>query len=735
MRTMSMMVVALMSSTALHAQTVPPSTGNVPTPAAEQNEAPQGSMSIEDIVVTAQRREQKLQSVPIAVTTVTSSQLSNSGVASTQDLAALTPALSVSNLVGSFMPRIRGIGSNLTSAGIENSVATYIDGVYIASAPAGLISLSNIDRVEVLKGPQGTLFGRNATGGLIQIVTKKPSETFGGMLSGSYGNYDTYGFDGYVTGGLAPGLALDFAGHSSFQGDGYGRNLALGIDTNKLDHDIALRSQLAYERDTTSIRISVDYSDTTGSQGELRDGGTELPVFGPNVPSNRPWDSNGDTPYRVEAESAGASVTINQELGFANLVSITAYRETKSFSRIDVDATPVDAVVVQFAQREKQFSQELQLVSKPSSPVSWLVGAFYFADTARNVPFSTILGPPAINPAMPIQQIDQFNTQRTRSGAVFGQVTVPVGEATNVTAGLRYTTERRRFSGEQLGTLTTGAVIPLASLAGDAQTYNKLTWRFSVDHKFTPDVMAYASVNRGFKSGGYNQNGGLLDPPYQPETLDAYEIGLKADLFDKRFRFNPSIFYYDYKNIQVTAFGGNATPRLINGPKARIYGLDLDFVAIPFEHLTLRGGATFLHDRFLDFPGAVFRPPNTPPARGSALLTGNAKGNRLPYTSDWVLTFAADYVVPLDQGKLTLSATYNHNDGYFTETDNIRRQGAYNLVNASVRIDMESGLFAALWAKNLTNEAIALYRAAADTGSGVSYQPPRTYGVTAGIKF
>jgi iron complex outermembrane recepter protein len=697
----------------------------LPAVALAQTGTGEGATGLGEIVVTAQRREERLQNVPISVTALNAAQLSQSGVSTTQDLVTVTPTLTMGQNAGTFLPRLRGVGTLFGAPGVENSVATYIDGVYIAAAPNSMFSLAGIERIEVLKGPQGTLFGRNATGGLIQVITKKPSETFGGTMSASYGNYKTASADVYLTGGLFPGVAMDFAAHVAAQGEGYGRNRFLNIDANRKDRDRAFRSQIMYTGEHTSARLSVDYSETAGSPAEYRRSPFDVSTLGPILQDQDPWDTNA---------SYGVHLTIEHELPFADLVSITAWRGGSLYNRSDADTTPTDGLDVEFQEKDRQFSQEVQLVSKPESRISWLVGAYFFDSNAKYDPVDINFGPILQNPAFPLSRLRTNTSTDTRAYAVFGQVTIPLGEATRLTGGLRYTDEKKTFSAEQFGTLGGVLTIPLGTRPADSVKYNKLTWRASLDHRLSEDVMVYASVNRGFKSGGFNSAGGIADPPFDPETLDAYEVGLKGDFFGGTVRLNPAIFYYDYKNVQVTAFTPQGIPLFRNGPSAEISGLDLDFVWQPFSQLTLRGGLTIIRDRFGDFPGAAFVFSNFPLPGGVEV---NAKGNRLPFTPDWASTVAADYVIPVSFGELTASVTYNHSDGYFTEVDNLRGQKAYDLVNASLTVENQGGdLFATLWGRNLLEEEILEQAVGSASLGGIAqYGPPRTFGVTVGAKF
>lgn len=714
--------------------------GNMPLEAAAVPATDPSTASapeIQDIVVTAQRREEKLQNVPISVTALSSQQLSAAGIANVQDVAVLTPSLAASGQLGNFQPRIRGIGSSLFGPGIESSIATYIDGVYVAALPASLFSFAGVDRVEILKGPQGTLFGRNATGGLVQIVTKKPSFTPSGLVNVSYGNYQTISGDIYLTTPASDKIAVDFAMHGLSQDKGYGKNEFTGEDNNRTDYDIAVRSQLLFDSGQgTSVRLAGDYFATSGSQGAFRPYpikyGTQL--FGPQPTSSRPWDADVNVGQHISLRGYGLSGRVDQELPFADLISITAYRDAKQSVLFDLDQTRTDALSIFYEERDRQFSQEVQLASKAGSDISWLVGGYYFWAKSQFDPEEIRLGSLLIDPTFPVGKLSITSTQSTRSYAAFGQATVPVRDVVNITMGLRYTSERRGYEGSQSAILTDGTNVGVIAFQAPSHvTFNKLTWRLALDHRFTPEVMAYVSYNRGFKSGGYNPIGSFNDPPYEPETLDAYEVGVKADLFDRRVRLNPAFFYYDYKNIQVPIYGAGVS-KVVNGPSATIYGLDVDFVALITRALSLRGGVSIIHDRFGNFPGAISSVPL--PGGGNLLSPINAKGYRLPHTADWSATIAADYEIPTTFGKIAFNVTYNHNDGYFTEIDNVRRQSAYDLISASARVALEGDKVSlTIWGRNLANEAIALIMNSSDNGGGAAYESPRTYGATLGFKF
>ncbi|WP_236613047.1 TonB-dependent receptor domain-containing protein [Sphingobium quisquiliarum] len=362
--------------------------------------------------------------------------------------------------------------------------------------------------------------------------------------------------------------------------------------------------------------------------------------------------------------------------------------------------------------------------------MNWVIGGYYFNATGQVDPNLVTLSGPAVNPFFPVTSSTLYSRVKTESFAAFTQATVPLTDALNFTAGLRYTTEKRSLNAEQI---LGGVPVPPSNYEQEKR-YSKPTWRVALDYKITPDVMIYTSYNRGFKSGGFNPTTPGEDP-FKPEQLDAYEGGIKSELFDRKLRFNLAAFYYNYKNIQVPYFLIN-TIGLKTGPKATIYGVDFDFEAHPFQQLRLFGGLSLLHDKFGHYPDAALSPPNPPPLGGNQSVVGDATGNRLPFTSTFSGNIGAAYEIPVGDSKITLNGNLYHNSGFYAETDNLRRQPAYELVSGSIQwTDATGKLTVSVWGKNLTNEAVVTMLAASGFGTGASYQPPRTYGATLGYAF
>lgn len=311
-----------------------------PAPAGTQSST--DDSGLEEIVVTAQRRAENLQKVPIAVTSVSAATLQAAAITSSQQLTSVVPGLNLAQNGNTVEPFLRGIGNNNNDPGNELPVAVYIDNVYIASANQNLLDLSDVSNIAVLKGPQGTLFGRNAVGGVIQITTKDPDQALEGRVGASFDNYETLRADFFVGGGLSEDVRASLAAVYITQGRGWGKNINTGNEIRKVDSNIALRSKLIFTPgDSTTIRLSGDYGrrrDSLSAQFTAYPG-TDLVVPGYVRPSN-PWSSNNSRDTKLQFNGGGASLAVDQDLEFAHFVSISAYRKDKLTFGFDPDAAP-----------------------------------------------------------------------------------------------------------------------------------------------------------------------------------------------------------------------------------------------------------------------------------------------------------------------------------------------------------------------------------------------------------
>ena len=712
----------------------------------EAEEAASSGGQLEDIIVTAQRRDQQQQDVPIAISTVTASIAERANVATTEALTQLVPSLQFSRQTSNGgAPFVRGVGSGAASAGAEPPVAVYVDDVYIGSPSSTTTSLNNIERVEVLKGPQGTLFGRNATGGVVSIRTKRPSHDQAFDLSVGYGSYDTIDANLYATGGLSDTVAINLAATYHDQQDGYGLNINTGEDVYKT-RSRSVRSSLLWQpSDRTSLFLSGDYADEEGDMGlnvtilpgTIASGGQGFP--GRYRATQVPSDTSDSNQF-------GFSGRLDQDFDFARFVSISAYREAVNNFAIDNDGSVTDILRSEVHNETKTFSQEFQLLAPAGQPLQWILGLYYYQAKAGFLPLraSGLLqaGTGGFNELVSVQKLNTY--------AGFGEVNFEVLPDTKLTLGVRYTDDH--FNLEATRTNAAGAIIVGPIEASDS--FDKFTYRAVLDHHLSQDVMAYASYSRGFKSGGYNVQtptitvGGVAQvaPPVAPEVLDAFEVGLKTELFGKRLRLNSALFYYSYDNMQVTVVG-NGISTVLNAASSTIKGIDVDFDAVPVHNLRLSGGVTFLDATFDSFPNGPFLVPNpgtctpTPhstgaPTGGNLTCQADLAGFRTPRSPKFTGSLNATYTWPTSIGDIALTGSLYHNSGFVWDPDNRVRQPDYTLLGTTLSWTSLDGKYEArIWGRNLANEYYFNYLS--DSGTRDSGQPamPRTFGVAFGVHF
>jgi iron complex outermembrane recepter protein len=710
------------------------STGTLAIPSEAANADPQPvaeEAPLETIMVQAQRRAENLQEVPIAVTAISAEDLANSNVTNSRELGVVAPSFVASDVGGWATPTLRGIGQPATGPGIESPVAIYVDGVYQAAIITGNIDFNNVAAVEVVAGPQGTLFGRNATAGIVQIRTKDPSHELSGNASLGYGNYQTATASAYVTGGITDTIAANLSVNLRYQDHGYGVNLATGSEVDYTNF-VAFRSTWLFTpSDELKIRLSGDFGRmTTAPSNPLVPGsvpiGSTTPVFLP------PHVSEGPINPINAVKQGGLTATINYDLGPLTLNSISSYRDSRSNQDGEGStiADPNWALHLAIYEPHTQISQELQLASAPGASINWTVGAFYFYERSGWNP--ALAGGNFYVGGTPFSALGFDVDNKTQSGALYAQATKEILPSTDLTLGARYTKEKRDFSSNSF------AQDPVIGPTGytflsKSKTFNAPTWRVALDHKFSDTLMGYISYNRGFKSGEFDPLTGNL---VSPEKLDAYELGLKSQLLDDHLRINTSAFWYKYRNMQVSSFV-EGFPALENGAASRLYGLDLDAQARVTTHLTVNLGLALLHSEFTEFPSAVSAYPNpntdsTIPPGGDLYVPGgvDAAGKQLAKAPHAVVNLGGTYRVPMGTHSLSFTALDSYNSGWFAEPDNRLRQGAYNLLNANVAWETAHGFTLTFWGSNLTNKAVASFLASNSFGDDTQYQDPRTYGVT-----
>ncbi len=693
--------------------------------------AQDGEQARDVITVTAQKREESVQDVPIAISVVNSAQIASSGINEMTELGVLVPGLNIIHTVGTLLPSIRGVSASLNV--VENPTALYIDGVYLPNPREGMRELADIEQIAVLKGPQGTLFGRNATAGVIQITTKAPQFEPAAEITLGYDNFETFRASGYFTAGLSDNLAASFAVVYADQGEGFGESLSSGFDIQQLRKNLSLRGKLLFQpTERTEITLIGEYLDREDSGANYipYEGTTfAYPGFGPITD---PRDTYAGTEGWNAFENKAVSLQIDHDLDFAKLVSITAYRKGGGGFRFDFDNVEENYVRSTGGWDNESITQELQLISPSGGRLQWVAGVYYFHND-QAYPFF----PREINGFPPLaflSLIDVDSSEVSESIAPFVQMDFELFPSTTFTAGARFTHETRELFGEGTVVLASGPVITQPLVSPSKIEINKPTWRFALNHKFTDDISAYISYNRGLKSGGFNI-GAVQVPGYLPEILDAYEVGVKSRLMDGRVLLNLGGFYYEYENLQVITFDTGTQPFIKNGAAAEMYGFEADFQASLTEELTFGGGLSLVHSEFTDYPNALITTPN--PAGGAIFSSGSAAGNRLPYAQEVVGNFVIDYRKPIGDVVANLNVTGAYNGDFFFEPDNFVHQPSYLMLNSSLRIsDPDDRLSLTFGVSNILDKDVITRNLTFEYAYLVEYGgAPRIYSVRAGVRF
>ena len=756
LRLRALLAAASTSALALAAPALAQDAASAPAPApapAAPPAAPPEVHGLEEIVVTAQRRAENLQEVPIAIAAVTADALARAGVNDTNSLSQIVPSVNFQRSGASGLFFVRGVGTTNASVGDEGSNAFYVDGVYIPDLSGTVTQFNNIARIEVLKGPQGTLFGRNAFGGLIHIITKEPGDVFEAQGEAGYGNYQTAQGKLYVGGPVTDTVSMDLALTGYDQAKGWGRNVTLNRDIKKMQYWGA-RSKLVWKpSDSVKVTLAGDYYDMDDNTSIGWSVDEDFPARGLTGPvySIGSMDTASDQYSLTKLKSWGVSGTIEADLGFANLTSISSLRDSTNNSDFDVDATQIPWLRITFESGSRAYQQELRLASADTDPLSWQIGAFYLRSEVDNASRFRGLGVGGINGGTFIDA-----TLDTDSYAAFGELSYKLTPSTQVIGGIRYTKDKRKLGGGQYVVVnnTLGPFTPTE----DGIDYGRFTYRLAIRQELTDDISVYASYNRGFKAGTYSLQS-PINPPVQPQYINAYEIGVKSELFDRRLRVNAAAFHYDISNYQIRSAtaGALGAAVLLNAASVKVDGLDVEFDAAPTDNLRIFGGFTWLDSRFASFggPGSAYQAPfiypnpavcdapgtsdpgtQTGPATGGFLTTcsGNASGFQTPGAPDFTASLGTSLTVPVTEtGELRFSLLGNYNSGFPFESDGLLRQKKYALLNGSVGYWLTENWGVELWGKNITGTKYFQQKISTGLGATTDRSAPATYGVT--VKF
>lgn len=691
-----------------------------------------------DIIVTATRREEGAQQVALAITAVSQEALQAAGAPSVRELTSIVPGFNGGRNFGAFQPFIRGVGSTGVTVSDEPSVATYVDGIYVPFAQAANVDLVEIERIEVLRGPQGTTFGRNATGGLVSIVTPDPRFDFGGhadvrmgAITGSSQNALMYDARAYLTGGLSETVAADFSIMRRHEG-GYVRNLVGDDDYGDLTVT-DVRSKLMFRpSDKAKITLIGGYYRLKSQVNAPQplDGNTLGRSYGAIVPTE-PWQVALDTAPLLNSENYSFGLLTEFDLGAVTLETTSGYLHTEVRQDADSDASNVrigTLLTSPYGRFGEVFSQEVRLLSNGDGPFTWLIGGYAFILRSNNGTKTTnaTFGPA---PALPITgerfTISAFRNT-TDSYAGFAEGSLEVSPGLFATLGGRYTTEKR----SQVGFLNINGA--MRDLPKNSAQFNKFTYRGSIRYEIASGTNIYASYGNGFKSGVYT---GTITPVLtRPEEIKALEAGIKSDPA-RWLRVNLAMFHYNYKDLQVTARDPLTTSYVVqNAAAAKLYGGELEVQVAPSDALQIRAAVAFNHARYKDFPLAQTFVPS--PRGGNTIAPGDVSGNVMVRAPRWTFNFGPTWEHDLGEGRFRASANVFHSSRVYFDFLNNVSQKPYTLVGVDLSWTDPSELWRiSVFGQNVFNEAVLQQSRVGGLSTDGLYEPPARFGIGISRKF
>ncbi|MBU1377088.1 MAG: TonB-dependent receptor [Alphaproteobacteria bacterium] len=720
----------------------------IAAPAVAQTAAPADhGAALEEVIVTANRRESRLQDVPAAISAVTSNQLERSRIVDLGSLASSVPSFSMTE--GSGLAKelsIRGVTSvRIVDASAEPSVGVFVDEIYISRNGSAFTDFFDLDRIEVIRGPQGVLLGKNVVGGAISVITAKPKFDNQGSATVSLGNYDAIKTSGFVTGPLTDTLAARVAFQTRSR-SGYGRNIVLKSDVDDLK-SYQVRAELLYRAEGADLQalLTADYGSSENNGAPARDLTDDPFTAGLGVLSvyratNNigPRDSTSPQHEYVRSIGRGASLRIDWgAFAGAKLTAITGYRNSKGdvgYNQLGIGSPPglVDTYYA-YAERPKTWSQEVRLVSDlPESRLDWIVGAYHQEDHVTRFDSNKATTNTAI--AALDGTFLYANKAHLKTSAIFGQVGFKLTEQLKVTAGVRYTKDdkdgrRTATCLEDRGSgLPDGVCVAALALAGGqsftvdyGQKWDAVTPQAIVEYRPNEQIMLYASAAKGFKGGGWDHlpaTAAAARISYDPEKVTNYEVGVKSDFLDRRLRLNVSAFNMDYKDLQVQQLVVECLCTVTsNAGTAKIKGVEGETIFAVTDGLQLFASASLLdakYDKFIDSSGANF------------------SGNRIPRSPKYKYDIGASYEFSLGDWDraFSLRTNYTREGKIFWTPQNTISRDSYGTWDASLRVaPPKAPWVVSVWGKNLSNTR---YSVASQTFFGDLmnyYAPPRTYGV------
>ncbi len=695
-----------------------------------------------DIIVTAQKRSESLEDVPISITALSEERLAATNVTNFTEIDSLSPGMAISQTGPFFLPAIRGVTSQAISGGNENNIATYVDGIYQPNQLGLNFDLASVENIEILKGPQGTLFGRNATGGAILVKTLDPSDKFEGRAKLSYGRFNDWRAQAYVSVPWGETLGFNIAALYR-KSDGFLKNVPTSKypkGFNSASHEeLNIRTKLKFDTgEGFSATFALQYVDLTanGSAWQYVDPtpGAELiaatALGGVNAGMTRLRNRTSyDGPNESKSEVVAPSLTMEFELGGLDVKTISSYQHIDQFTNIDIDGSLLPIARQITDHKNTAHSEEINVSSNIGDSVDWVAGLFYFTNrwlTGPNQIFQFGAGGPV-----------QANILKAKSWAAFADATARVTDKLSIIGGMRYSWEKRQQT--------------LSFPYGTAPSFNGGSWdnfspRIILQYELANRTNIYASFSKGFKSGNVDLNGRTIEP----EKIDAFEAGFKT--VRGNLRFDAAAYYYDYTNLQdqqVTNANGGLLTVQANVGSAEIYGAEAQVDYTASDNLSLFAGLSWLHAEYKSYPGsAAVIPvaiPSTPFVSWNQ-LGQDLSGREMPRSPKITFSGGANYTIDAGTtgsfdlaGSVSYKSSHNPNRSTFDPATGayIYRQKGYALVNASVTWHSSDKMFeVSVYGRNILDQQYnAVYDSFRTFGKYRQFGEPATYGVSVGVNF
>ncbi|GAY22215.1 outer membrane receptor protein [Sphingobium fuliginis] len=709
----------------------------------------QGAADSGDIIVTAQRRSESLQKVPIAITAVPLETIENLSLRNIDKVALVTPGLVFDTGYSYTLIYIRGVGDVSPGVGLETPVATYYDGAYLQRITGTAFDLMDVSSVEVLKGPQGTLYGRNATGGAVLVNTANPTQDFGLSGAAEVGRFDHSQIDARLNVPLSDNFAVRFAGRYRHDG-GFLKNVVTGDRVRgKTAYDARIKARWTPTSDLTATML-FEYQREVGTANAAGRQEVQPPFCvgcaASPVAFTDFYQVAEDFRRKDRMRSYNANLTVEYDFGQMTLKSLTAYRDVAAGITDDSDHTGAPLFVFDASYGGKTFQQDLNLNSSFDGAFNFLAGASYLRDDAsqRSLLYGSLFGAPYNGVTRPVNRPEGNQAQLTKSYSAFAEVYVKPVDRLTVTLGGRYTHDTRYLDSHinALGVQFNNPGGPLDFV--QRAKYSKFTPRAVIAYD-AGVVNLYASYTRGFRAGGFNTpSWGPLRAPILPETMDSYELGAKYVSPDGRTRASLALFRYDYKDVLVSIVN-NSVRIVTNAASARGKGVELDVNHRFSDWLTMNAGGTYLDAHYTDYPNAsqfVYRRDAQGNITGLMVGTVDLSGTRLPRAPKWTAFIGANVEAPLSGdwiGRLNIAGRYSSKYLFIAGASGVLGldyQSPMFLANMSGGVGPRDGSYElGFYIDNLTDKK---YYGDKRTGTlGVSSLPslPRTYGLRFKFKY